>query len=42
METYHAPAFTIEIGSGECPLALSQFRFLYSRLREMLVLGAAI
>lgn len=42
METYHAPAFTIEIGSGECPLSLSQFRFLYNRLREMLVLGAAI
>lgn len=42
MEAYHAPAFTIEIGSGECPLSLSEFRFLYSRLREMLVLGTAI
>lgn len=42
MEKYHAPAFTIEIGSGECPLSLSQFRFLYSRLREMLVLGTAL
>ncbi len=42
MEKYHAPAFTIEIGSGECPIPLSQFRFLYNRLREMLVLGAAL
>lgn len=42
MEKYHAPAFTVEIGSGECPIPLSCFRFLYSRLREMLVLGAAI
>lgn len=42
METYRAPAFTVEIGRGECPLPLSQFRFLYNRLREMLALGAAI
>ncbi len=42
MEKYHAPAFTIEIGTGECPLSLGQFPFLYNRLREMLVLGAAI
>lgn len=42
MEKYHAPAFTVEIGSGECPIPLSHFRFLYSRLREMLVLGIAM
>ncbi|MBQ1413235.1 MAG: M14 family metallocarboxypeptidase [Clostridia bacterium] len=42
METYHAPAFTVEIGRGECPLSLGQFWFLYGRLREMLVLGAAL
>ncbi len=42
MEKYHAPAFTVEIGSGECPIPLSHFRFLYSRLREMLVLGVAM
>lgn len=42
MEKYHAPAFTVEIGSGECPLPLSQFPFLYRRLREMLVLGVAL
>lgn len=42
METYHAPAFTVEVGRGECPLSLGQFRFLYNRLREMLVLGAAL
>lgn len=42
MEKYHAPAFTVEIGRGECPIPLSTFRFLYRRLREMLVLGAAM
>lgn len=42
MEKYRAPAFTVEIGSGECPIPLSSFRFLYSRLREMLVLGVAM
>lgn len=42
MEKYHAPAFTVEIGSGECPIPIGHFRFLYSRLREMLVLGVAM
>lgn len=42
MEKYHAPALTVEIGSGECPIPLSHFRFLYSRLREMLILGVAM
>lgn len=42
MEKYHLPAFTVEIGSGECPIPIGHFRFLYSRLREMLVLGIAM
>lgn len=42
MEHYRAPAFTVEVGSGRCPLPLSSFRFLYNRLREMLVLGIAM
>ena len=42
IEKFRAPAFTVEIGSGECPLPLSGFRFMYNRLREMLVLGVAM
>ena len=42
IEKHGAPAFTIEIGSGECPIPLSGFRFMYNRLREMLVLGIAM
>ena len=42
MEKYGAPAFTVEVGSGECPIPLSGFRFMYNRLREMLVLGIAM
>lgn len=42
MEKYRAPAFTVEVGSGSSPLPLSGFRFIYNRLREMLVLGIAI
>ncbi len=42
MEKYGAPAFTVEVGCGECPLPLSGFRFMYHRLREMLVLGIAM
>ena len=42
MEKYRAPAFTVEVGSGSCPVPLSGFRFMYNRLREMLVLGIAM
>ncbi len=42
MERFNAPAFTVEVGSGECPVPLSGFRFMYNRLREMLILGAAM
>lgn len=42
MEKYRAPAFTVEVGSGSSPLPLSGFRFIYNRLREMLVLGIAM
>ena len=42
MEVYHAPAFTVEVGSGSSPLPLSGFRFMYNRLREMLTLGIAM
>ncbi len=42
MSKYSAPAFTVEVGRGECPIPIESFRFLYSRLREMLLLGLAM
>ena len=42
MERFNAPGFTVEVGSGNSPLPLSVFPFMYSRLREMLVLGTAM
>ena len=42
MERYGLPAFTVEVASGECPVPLSGFPFLYRRLKEMLMLGVAM
>ena len=42
IEKYGRPAFTVEVASGRCPVPLNGFRFLYNRLREMLVLGIAM
>ena len=42
MEKYGKPAFTVEVGRGDCPIPLSGFPFLYRRLKEMLMLGIAM
>ena len=40
IQTYRRPGFTVEVGSGENPLPLSQFAEIYTASRPILVAGA--
>ncbi|MDR1101464.1 MAG: M14 family metallocarboxypeptidase [Clostridiales bacterium] len=39
IQTFHRPGYTIELGKGENPLPLRDFEGIYSKAREMLLLG---
>ena len=41
-QTLKRPGFTIEAGSGENPLPLSDFDSIYSELRELLTLSVIL
>ena len=40
IQTYRRPGFTIEVGTGENPLPLSQFEEIYTASLPILVAGA--
>ena len=42
IETFHRPAFTVEIGKGQNPLPREDFDTIYIRLREMLTLACVL
>ena len=39
IDTFHRPAFTLELGLGQNPLPLRQFEEIYQKAREMLLLS---
>lgn len=39
VETFHTPAFTIEMGKGENPLPISDLDGIYERLKQMLLIS---
>ncbi len=42
IDKLHKPAFTIEIGKGKNPLPLDDFKPIYDRIKEMLVLSIVL
>ena len=39
IEEFKKPGFTIEIGEGENPLPLNQFRSIYENIESLMVMG---
>ena len=42
IKTYNRPAFTVEVGSGQNPLPITDTEQIYNRIKEMLILSVAM
>lgn len=42
IDTFHRPAFTLELGRGQNPLPLREFESIYAKAREMLLLSTLL